>query len=111
MSDVQSDDDGAASSRPEPADYGDVVALVRELGDEAIERFLDGLAPHLADVQRSGSAAIEGLTAYLRDCTISAVVIAESGGIEAVRQAGRIAAEAPASTREEAMAILRQLAS
>ena len=110
MDDVQSDG-GTGPSHPVPTEYSDVVALVRDLGDEAIVRFLDGLAPHLTDVQQRGSAAVQALAAYLRDCTISAVVIAESGGIEAVRRAGRIAAEAPASTREEAMAILRQLAS
>lgn len=103
--------EGSDDTSSEHEDYGDVVELVRSLGAEAVEQFLDGLASHLAAIQRKDEVAVDGLISYLHQCAISAAFIAQRGGVDAIRLAGQAAADGPVCTREEAIAKLSQLAS
>lgn len=92
--------------------YGDVVALVRQLGDAAISEFLDGLSPHLAAVQNQERGAAKHLANYLHECAVSAVVIDQAGGSEAILQTVVAARqqEAPKS-QDQVLAELKQLSS
>jgi hypothetical protein len=92
--------------------YGDVVALVRRLGDEAVSEFLDGLSPHLLAVQSRERGAAKGLSYYLHQCAVSAVVIDQAGGSEAMRQKVFVAEQQePPKSQDQVLAELRTLSS
>ena len=90
-------------------EYGDVVSLVRHLGSQALEEFIDGIAPHLHAIQQGQSSAAIGLAEYLHDCALSAALIADAGGFAAMRGPAEEALTAPPMTKEEALAKFRQI--
>lgn len=94
---------------PSSAEYGNVVDLVRQVGEHAVREFLDGLAPHLEAVQRGDNIALADLATFLHDAAVSATVIAQAGGLEALHQEVEPASQDPAMTRDEAIAHLEQL--
>lgn len=91
---------------------GNVVDLVRELGSDAIEQFLDGLRPHLDAIQKEEVEAPENLGKYLDQWVLTAVVIQDAGGVEAFEeqfaQARAEGAAGPSMSAEEAIAEFKQ---
>ena len=84
--------------------YGDVVSLVRELGDSAVNEFLDGLTPHFANLASEKPTASAELSRYLHDAAVSALAITVAGGEPGLLAAEVNAAVADAVTIDEAIA-------
>lgn len=86
-----------------------VIEAVRRLGSTVLDQFLDDLAPHLAAVQRGEKEADAELRRFLLEAAVSAFVIDEAGGIKAMEQADRAAAQTPARSQKEVVAELTRL--
>lgn len=101
-------------SSPEAPEYteilpcGNVVTLVREMGQTAVDDFLDGLATHFAALDEEQDGAVKGLQLYLYEWTVTGLVIQSAGGVKAYSDAMKAASKEPSLSIEEAIAQLSQ---
>jgi hypothetical protein len=101
---------GEAMRDDRSACYGDVVGGVRRLGQEAIDSFLDGLAPHVVDIASDDADAQRRLGRFLHDWGVTVAVLEVVGGPDALREAeSRAAAATDVRTGSELIAALDAL--